>query len=245
MEIEFINTLDLLPEFQPKPASSFVPDWYKKLHSYWGDEKKPLPDGGTSASVKRCMPVFDSITSGYIITSYVDVYISQREVIKHEPGKADVSEGFVPWYQWPSYLPIEFHPQQQAIGYVNQGTMPKHASYPKWINSWAIKTPPGYSCLFIPPMHRESVFSILPGVVDTDNYTNAINFPFYLHDWNFEGLIPAGTPIAQVIPFKRDSWTMKVTPKTEEEHANDLSKKLRSKYFDAYKSMFRQEKSYK
>lgn len=245
MEILFTNTLDVPLEFSPKPASSFVPDWYKDMQSYVGGKKVPMEEGHTSATVKRCMPVFDATVSGYIITSYTDVYISQREVIKHESGKEPVLEGLAPWYQWPSFTAIEFHPKTQAPGYVGQDKMPQNSSYPKWINSWAIKTPPGYSCLFIPPVHRESVFSILPGVVDTDGYNNAINFPFVLHDWEYEGIIPAGTPLAQVIPFKRDNWEMKINPDKEDTAAQDILKRMRTRFFDAYKNTFRQEKIYK
>jgi hypothetical protein len=32
-----------------------------------------------------------------------------------------------------------------------------------------------------------------------------IHFPFLLKK-GFEGIIPAGTPLAQIIPFKRDNW---------------------------------------
>ena len=53
-------------------------------------------------------------------------------------------------------------------------------------------------------MHRESVFTIMDGIVDTDSYNALVNFPFFLNDWSYEGLIPAGTPMAQVIPFKRE-----------------------------------------
>lgn len=248
MEIHFTNTLGVSVEYAPKPASSFIPDWYKKMPSYLQDNKKlPLEDGQTPASLKRCMPVFDSLVSGYIITSYTDVHISQREVVKHEPGKEDVVEGYVPWYQWPSFNSIEFHPKTQAPDYVDQKHMPTHANYPKWINSWAVKTPKGYSCLFLPPMHRESVFSILPGVVDTDSYYAPVNFPFYLKDWNFEGTIPAGTPIAQVIPFKRDDWQMNITD-DENKLFKDTFKiinGLKTVFFDSYKNRYRQEKLYK
>ena len=56
----------------------------------------------------------------------------------------------------------------------------KHAG--KFINKWLIKTPPGYSCLFVKPLnHFETRFEIISGVVDTDTYINTINFPFLLH----------------------------------------------------------------
>jgi hypothetical protein len=113
------------------------------------------------------------------------------------------------------------------------------------MNPWSIKTEPGYSTLFVPPFHRESIFTILPGVVDTDQYSAAVNFPFVLNDWGFEGMIPAGTPMAQVIPFKRESWKMSLGSNKEIEKDKEITINVRSRFFDAYKSFYRQKKEYK
>ena len=89
------------------------------------------------------------------------------------------------------------------------------------------------------------LFRSLPGIVDTDTYTAPVNFPFVLNDWKFEGIIPAGTPMAQVIPFKRESWQMSIGKNEELIEQNKVTTKLRSKFFDSYKSQYRQPKEYK
>ena len=231
--IKFTDTLGISKEYEPKPASMFVPDWYKKLDSYLSGEKKPAGQGGTTATAKRCMPVFDAIVGGYIIVSVADVFVSQKET---EDGTKQ------PWFEWSNHGLIQFHPVSQAPEHPNRNG---HMAYPKWINPWAIKTPKGYSVLFTQPMHRESPFTILPGIVDTDTYTAPVNFPFVLNDVTFEGLIPAGTPIAQVIPIKRDSWEMSLGGQAEFEEQKKIANHLQSKFFDRYKSMFRQPKEYK
>lgn len=226
-EITFINSLNVDEIYAPVPASKMIPDWYKETPSYKNGVKKPDQTNDVPSTIKRCMPVFDSMTSGYIIKSYVDVYVSQK--YGH------------PFYEWPSMGPISFHAIEQAELHPKQnGT-----TYPKWVNSWGIKTPPGYSCLFIQPMHRESVFEILPGVVDTDTMIAAVSFPFVLKDNNWEGLIPAGTPIAQVIPFKRDSWEMNFGDSSMIEQEIKVSKKLRTRFFDSYKTFFWDKKEYR
>jgi len=228
-QIIFTNTMGVPEEYNPKPATFSVPEWYKELPSYMGGEKKPTGDGATTGTIKRCMPVFDAITSGYVLYTYTDVWVSQKD------GQ--------PWYEWPSFGPIQWHPVEQAPTHPNRNG--HQATYPKWINPWSIQTPPGYSTLFVQPFHRESVFTILPGVVDTDQYNAAVNFPFVFNNIDFEGLIPAGTPMAQVIPFKRDSWEMNIG--TEEDLASQQKTviKLRTRFFDSYKSQFRQPKEYK
>lgn len=237
MKITFTPIKDLIPEkYYPKPASSFIPKWYEESKSYIGDEKMPNISGATSATIKRCMPVFDSIVSGYIITTIVDVWIRQIAV-KNNIEKKETH------YSWPSFDPIDFHPIEQAPNYPNNTG--HTVAYPKWLNPWSIKTPPGYSTLFVQPSHRKSDFTILPGVVDTDKYNSAVNFPFILNDINFEGVIPAGTPMVQAIPFKRDSWKMEIGDKEDFENQNKQIALLRTKFFDSYKINFRQLKEYK
>lgn len=248
MNIKFTDTMGVPEEYLPKPADRFVPDWYKNLDSYMSGVKQPDGNGGTSATAKRCMPIFDAFSGGYILTTYVDVWVKQ---VPQPPETTILDENTdmsifptQPFYEWPSFAPIAFHPIEQAPTHPAKGT--HKISYPKWINPWAIKTPPGYSVLFIQPMHRDSVFTILPGIVDTDKYTSPVNFPFALNNADeFEGLIPAGTPMAQVIPFKRDSWNMELGSAEDYKEQNSVTSKLRTKFFDSYKTQYRQIKEYK
>jgi hypothetical protein len=226
MKITFTNTSGVNIE-QPQPASKLIPDWYKNMESYIGGNKKPNGKAETTVTIKRCMPVFDAITAGYIITSPADVYVSIKN------GEQ--------LFEWASLNLISFHAIEQALGHPTQ--KPHH--YPKWNNPWAIKTPKGYSTMFVQPMHRESVFTILPGIVDTDQYSSPVNFPMVINDPEFEGLIPKGTPIAQVIPFKRDTWDMTIGFDKDIKEANNIMQKLNTKFFDKYKSMFWSRKEYK
>lgn len=236
MKITFTDIIGISDIYYPKPANVFIPEWYKNLESYISGKKKPNGEGTTTATIKRCMPVFDAITNGYIITTYTDIFVSKKEQSDNDGNLIKA-----PWYEWPSFGPIQFHPIEQAPTHPLQNGAP----YPKLINPWSIKTPPGYSTLFIAPVHRENVFTIAPGVVDTDTYTAPVNFPMVLTDINFEGLIPAGTPIAQVIPFKRESWKMTIGNQEDLIEQNKITTKLRSKFFDSYKTQFRQLKEYK
>jgi len=236
MKIIFTNVSGVPEQYSPKPASKHIPDWYKELDSYIDGEKKPDGAGTTTATVKRCMPIFDSMNSGYIIPTPCDVWVSQVKI-------EDNSNETQPFYEWSSGTVIEFHTIKQIPNYPNNSG--HKIAYPKWINPWSIKTPPGYSVAFVQPWHRESYFNILPGIVDTDRYHGAVNFPFILKDIKFEGLIPAGTPMAQVIPFKRDSWKMQIGNDEDLENQKKSVMLLKSKIFDSYKNNYRQNKEYK
>lgn len=212
----------------PEPASLNIPEWYKKMQSYTDGKKVPLDSGKANSTVKKCMPVFDSITCGYIIVSPCDVYVEQRN------GE--------PYFKWSGYNTIEFHPISQTYGHP---TTKDGLGSPKWMSPWAIKTPRGYSVLVMQPAHRDLPFTILPGIVDTDFYTAPVNFPFKLNDPNWEGMIPAGTPIAQLIPFKRENWKMEIGDDKERKKVETLLRKLDIYFFDRYKKLWWQKKQYK
>jgi hypothetical protein len=215
----------------PQPASKFVPNWYQNMESYINKEKKPTGSGNTDSTIKKCMPVFDAFTAGYIITTPADVWVTIKEIdgIKTQ------------YFEWSSYSLVAFHAIEQAPTHPSK----KPYSYPKFMNPWSIKTPKGYSTLFVQPFHRESVFTILEGVVDTDTYTAAVNFPFVINDPSFEGLIPVGTPMAQVIPFKRDRWKATLGKQKDLTLIAQVTKKLETKFFDRYKTFFWVKKEYK
>ena len=228
--ITFTNTFNISLEYrEPVPSSRLLPNWFKETPPYINDSKKPDGKGNTTATVKKCMPVFDAITSGYIIPTYVDLYVSRLD-------NGDLK------IEAPSTEPINFHPIQQAPLLPGADYQAQHI--PKWVNPWGIKTPKGYSCLFIPPMHHPNqFFSVLPGVVDTDAYTAPVNFVFTFTDPNFSGLIPAGTPMVQVIPFKREPWKSTIDLSTD--NIMNSERLMATKFYDRYKKLFWSKKEYK
>ncbi len=207
----------------PKPASRVIPEEYKKL--------KRFTDGNLHApTVKTCMPFLDSMSMGYIIPFDQDYVV--------DPVENDFS-----------VTPAS--KEQGEFGFHNQTQLPKEwhkttgENAGKFINKWLIKTPPGYSCLFIHPMNRlEERWKIIEGVVDTDNYVNIINFPFILKKRDKQFLIKKGEPMVQVVPFKRESFTMWSGFYMEKLHSKTINL-LNSEWMDRYKKMFWKKKSFK
>ena len=213
--------VDIWPH--PKPASRFIPDEYKKLARF---QHGNLHD----ATVKTCVPFLDSLTMGYIIPFDQDYLI--------DPVEND-------------FTVTPANKEQNDIGYHDQAQLPKdwkktsNGNAGKFINKWLVKTPPGYSCLFIKPMNRlEPRFDIISGVVDTDVYVNLINFPFILNKRDEQFVIKKGDPMVQVVPFKRDSWKMWSGFYFEKLHAK-VHNALQTKWMDKYKELFWKKKSFK
>lgn len=215
--------------YPPKPSSKFLPEWYKKTEEYINGKKEiEINENYTSATIKKCIPVFDAMTSGYILTTQTDVQVSE------------VDGG--PYYNWSSQNAISFHPVIQAELHPKNNGFP----YAKWTNPYSIKTPPGYSCLFMPPIHNPNgIFTVLEGFVDTDKYLPPVNFPFVLNDPKFRGIIPAGTPMVQIIPIKREEWKLELGNIDSLEEVKKIQFSFATKFFNSYKNQFWTRKEYR
>lgn len=231
-------------EHYPVPAKRELPDWYKNMKPYVVDNSKDLPEdqvalwqseGGSRgpSTIKRCIPVFDAISMGYILKLPVDV------VVYH------TADDPIPWYRWSDGdKTIRFHDFEQIEGY--PVAMPEvGVPVAKFRNPWSIITPPGYSCWFTTPMHRDLPFKILDGTVDTDTYHAPVEFPFFLTDPSWTGLIPAGTPIAQVVPFKREEYEHEVRIESDSFNPSyKTNKRVRSVFDNGYRNLFWNRKNY-
>jgi hypothetical protein len=60
------------------------------------------------------------------------------------------------------------------------------------------------------PLNRHDLpFITLTGIIDGGVVMQSRgNFPFYIKE-GFEGIIPKGTPIIQLIPFRQENWKSK------------------------------------
>ena len=178
---------DIIPK--PYPAFKNIPEWFKKIPNDMGPKHRDR-FGAIGHTAKKCMPLVDAMSVGFIIPLFGDVNIRTNKdgsLIEAAPN--------------PYHRVVDYHSKEQLGG----KTSP---SYPgdavKFINKWYIKTAPGYSTLFIPPINRiEPRFTCLGGLVDTDNYPIIINFPAIWHMKDFDDVVVAGTPLVTCIPIKR------------------------------------------
>ena len=175
---------------QPLPAKKFLPEWYKKSESVFVEAS-----GQESAGLKRCIPFLDSMLSGYMLVTPVDIFIS-----KNEDGSLKLG-----WNSSELFSDlIAVRPKESGM-YMPRppGHYPNHLAFR---GLWGFKTPRGWSMLVTQPLNRHDLpFTLTSGIMDSDNYSTSGNLPFFLKE-DFVGTIPAGTPIAQLIPIKRESW---------------------------------------
>ena len=175
----------IIPE--PVPSRSYIPDWYKKIDSYYTQERDGLP--WKERTIKRCPPVLDAMVTGWILKTAAEI-----KIVVQDDG------GGVSWSTNAEFSVIEPHSSDQIKGHPD---LPKPPL--KFINYWHMKTPPGWSTLFTPLLNRkQEFFTPMSGIVETDKHLACVNFPSFVTKEDGSYIIPQGTPIVQAIPFKRD-----------------------------------------
>lgn len=228
--IEFVAPKELygaIPE--PVPANKVLPDWYKSLGQYTTNDPNESQNDRpalSSSTVKRCAPFMEAMTLGWIITLPAEVHF------RAESGRIQ--------YEW------EFGRElvsNHSMGQVGGEAFPNN-DWPvlKFHNYWSMKVPDGYSALIIDPMNRPGrPFETFSGVVDIDNYFNNVNAPFMWTGRSQEVILEDGSPMFQVIPFRRDALinTGIVREMTEEEQ---LEQKRTQIGLSSHTSLYRDER---
>lgn len=162
------------------PAKKFIPDWYKN---------------NTFDNLKKCIPFLDAFMSGYILALPYDITVSLlngKPEIKLTDGT--IYNGSTRDVQSVNVVPFKHYDVEFA-----------------WDLCTALTIPSGSSILFTHPLNRHDLpFTTLSAVIDGE-FTLVPHgaIPFYIKE-GFEGMIKAGTPIAQVVPFAQETWKAEI-----------------------------------
>ena len=193
----------------PVPAKHVMPDWFKRLPPV---AKNALSPTNNAITVKRCMPFLDAMTFGWIVPLAATVRMEIGD------GGANIECG----WDFDKEM-VSPHSVAQVEGHPRLPAPPM-----KFHNYWTIATPPGWSCLFIPPLNRpNAVFEAAAGIVDTDTYQSLIHFPFFALAPDGIHVVEKGTPIVQVIPFRRDCSALGITADIRSETESEAGERER------------------
>lgn len=177
---------------KPTPAESMIPSWWKDMSPYTHGNKLIVESGQNNSSPKRCIPVRDAIVSGYTINLWTDVQVRSLSDSIYKPGLF-----------WKSGIPV-FEENTDASKMIQTPSGYCPTTF-KFVNYWIITTPKGYSISAQSPAGYDNPLKVVPGIVDTDKYPSRLPFPMWIKE-GYEGTLEKGTPLVQVLPFKRESW---------------------------------------
>ena len=221
----------------PVPASKCIPDWFKDI-----PHDVTLEDGTVTTSAKGCMPFVDAMKSGYVLRAGCDMSV-----------RGWVEDGISNWaanWSVPKFFDDKDLVTTHHIKQLGEEPLNKSGAIPlKFVTNFTIKTPAGYSCLITPMLNNHYLLTkgihFYSAVVDTDHHPLPTNLPFSLTNLSGEEiLIEKGTPLVQVIPFKREDWEMEVKEQSQNEYYG-AAQLMYSKFSATYRKLFHQPKRYR
>ena len=223
----------------PVPATNLIPEWFKEMPQHMSGEKKDalfkFSNHATNTTVKACSPFLDGLSSGYIFTLPSDVEVRRTTDEHNLKFRYRVNEEIIS-----NHDPIQ-HPGMP----VPEGG--QFSNVFKWSFPYRIITPKGYSMLFTHPLNRHDLpFRTFSGVVETDSYTLAVQFPFQFTKEFEKGdsyIIKKGTPVVQMVPIKRDSW-QSIRSKYDDRFVRNSLYQIGKTLYGGYKKLFWQKKHY-
>jgi hypothetical protein len=197
------NLIDKLP--RPLPARQALPGWLRSMPPRAFSELH----GQKIRTVKQCPPFVDAMSYGFVIPLPCDVHV--------EDGRLDWD-----WDLPPLSLaehprsPISFHAPAQVIG---TPLHDEHSVIVKFNSYWTIELEAGWSLFAMHPANRTDLpFRLLSGLVDSDRFSEVgIFFPALWTDRDFRGVLPKGTPVAQVFAVPREAATAVFASMTPEQ----------------------------
>jgi hypothetical protein len=204
-------------------ARSVFPEWLKGQL-----EKK-------NVKFVQCPGMHDHSHHGYLIRAWTDIHIkaNSMSLVVDLPLAHAAHEG--PDIQ---AKPMDY----ELVG----GLAPVEDGVAKRVmkltSPWSIYTEPGYSAYVLPAWFHSNFFDklyVYPGIVDYEKF-HTVNFIFSAIK-PCEFVIPMGTPLLQVIPFKVEDFhavSGKATEKEKDQHFFNMRTRVKS----TYRKMFHRKK---
>lgn len=178
---------DLIPEI----SKWSKPDWWDEMSSDEG-------------SLKRCSGIGDFMSRGVMLKMWHDLHVRPSSDGRNYEAVFDSEKSLNMRHEEnTSALHVSgfMYHQTGACPIADARGLP-FSSWIKVVNPWHPVTAPGYSTMILPNMLDPSPhYTVLPGVVHTDFY-HITNLVLRITSRE-EFVIKAGTPIAQLIVFKR------------------------------------------
>ena len=199
-KVIFVPKTEYAEGYIPRPelAIKNIPEWYRTHEIHTNDTYRLSKDGTVNNTVKKCVAVFDAMTSGYLLKVPADIFIDAtgKRIVYTQANIEDSSI-------------ISMHTPEQVKGLPFDRSIYMDEIF-RIHPQWLIKTEDGYSSMFFHPMfHEDLSFRAISGVIDTDGFMSDGAFSILIKK-GFKGVIEKGTPLIQVVPFKREEYEIEV-----------------------------------
>jgi len=196
-------------------SSNFMPEWFLKTPR-WSEKNEELterhaagqtiPGGrgkeGKGQTIKQCPAIPEFMSMGITVPLWCDL-----KVTIEEGGAAE-------WHCPNDIFSFGYHDQVQFANYIPHDIKPVFVL--KANCPWKIKTPPGILLLQLPMLwHFNPIFTVCAGVIWSE-FHHQINQQLMFHNPG-EFLLQQGTPLAQYIPIRKETFNYDIGDQTDEQ----------------------------
>lgn len=179
--------LEYIDKSKPRESKYFYPEWWKKIPSKMGDGVIPH-----TRTVKMCPSFADIYNEGFVIVAPCDIVLRYHE-------QSQLWE----WETSMSQIKIEVHGNNQFVNWVD-GNVKSIFKLPL---PYAVFLPKGYNLRQVPLIYNYNPdWHVAYGVYRADQVPELTIQIMYTSDKK-EILIKQGTPLCQMIPYKREKFT--------------------------------------
>jgi len=200
-KIEIWSDIPGLADVIPVQKSShFMPEWFLKTPRWSKEEKGMRTDQGRT--IKQCPAVSEFMSMGITIPLWCDLKVTIQD------------GGASEWHSPREIFKFSYHDQDQLADYLPNYAKP--AFVLKTHCPWKIKTPPGILLLQLPMLwHFNPIFTVAAGIIWSE-FQHEINQQVMFHNPG-EFMLQQGTPLAQYIPIRRETFNYDIGDQTEEQ----------------------------
>lgn len=234
-KIPFVKREEL---FEPIPAIETIPNWYKNANRFI--EKEHL------GTFKFCPPFLEIMKHGYVFKNHSDIMIVREE---------DQNQIKYQMLYPQQHYSLELEPlvdEHKASQVIEMPIVKKWESFNalKYHNFFFIKTPPGYSSMFLNATRNDfnDDFYFFEAIVDTDKY-HEVNFPFIINWSKIKGvedngkitkkfLFKKGEPMITLIPFKRINFKKEITINNISKDVKNIIDKMATTFHSFYRNLY-------
>lgn len=195
-DITFVSSFDGFNEIENlRPYPAKIPEWYKNIpidiDQEEGYNRKLIPNMRTS---KTCPSFLDIFTEGFILPAHTDMWFRVEE------------NGQFEWQVANTSFHIETHNNHQLVNHIKS---PIKQVF-KIIYPWFVVVPKGYSIRQLPMFYDYNPdWHIAYGTFKADRIPEIALQLNFTSEKN-EIFIKAGTPLCQYVPYKRESFNIKI-----------------------------------
>jgi hypothetical protein len=203
-EIKFFSLNQSITDTYPiYSAKDYKRKWVKNCAAAFQKYKNVVDNRNNVITAAKCPGMREIMEKGYIVTTWCDITI---ETAIDKP------------YEYKVYFPDSLDTYLKEVEYdkpIVSGFSMKDSPLKiptgknkkiilKFWSPWFIQTPNNYELLVMPVQYDDDpAFTACGGIIESGNHVE-FNIHVFWHETNGRVLIPAGTPLCQLIPIKKD-----------------------------------------